>query len=73
MNFLPLGLKSCGPLFPVLDFAASTGTAYRGWSEGHCYCFRYLGLVTPGPRLASVFYENRNIHHSSSLAIFDNL
>jgi hypothetical protein len=22
----------------VLDFVASAGTAYRGWSEGHCWC-----------------------------------
>jgi hypothetical protein len=39
INFLPLGLKSCGPFLPMLDFAASTGTAYRGWSEGHCLLF----------------------------------
>jgi hypothetical protein len=39
INFLPLGLKSCGPFLPMLDFAASTGTAYRGWLEGHCLLF----------------------------------
>ena len=42
----------------VLDFAASTGTE-DGQKD-------IAGLVTPCPRLAPVFYENRNIPNISN-------
>jgi hypothetical protein len=44
----------------ALDFVTSTSPPTEAGQE-YVLQFRNLGLVTPYPRLAAVFYENRNI------------